>query len=134
MSSVRPVWERLAKSVVASLICASTVPAAAQTSAPAPAAAAGPITYGAGHKLCSDWIAAETKPDQSDYYANRFWVAGFMSAYNIYVSPPGFDVGKGTTPTEMKTFMHDQCARRPTDTIAAAAAAFIANLKARQHR
>ncbi|WP_174285018.1 hypothetical protein [Sphingomonas bacterium] len=122
------------KTVAALLILAVTVPARAQTSAPVPAVPAGPNTYGAGHKLCSDWVAAETKPDQSDYYANRFWVAGFMSAYNIYVSPPGFDVGKGTTPTEMKTFMHTRCATRPTDTIAMAATAFIANLKARQGR
>ncbi len=122
------------KIIMASLLFAAPIPLSAQTIAPGPAVPAGPNTYGAGHKLCSDWVAAETKPDQSDYYANRFWVAGFMSAYNIYVAPPGFDVGKGTTPTEMKTFMHAQCATRPMDTIAMAATAFITNLKARQGR
>ena len=93
---------------------------------------AGPVTYGAGHKTCSEWSAAETKPDQSEYAANRFWVAGFMSAYNVYVSTGGFDIGKGLTPDDMKKFMHDRCAANPGEMVATAAAAWIATLKSRQ--
>ena len=99
-------------------------------SAAAPSAPA--RTFGAGHKLCGDWSAAETKTDQSEYAANRFWVAGFMSAYNVYVSTGGFDIGKGLTPDDMKAWMHDRCAATPTETIATAATAFLALLKARQ--
>lgn len=113
---------------IAFLLLASIAPAQAQT-APAPV---GPVTYGPGHKLCSDWSAAETKADQSEYMANRFFVAGVMSAYNIFVSPPGFDIGRGLTPADMKSFMHDRCASHPTETIGAAATAFIAMLKTRQ--
>jgi len=113
-------------------------PARAQTTMPttsAPAASSvGPVTYGAGHKLCSEWIAAETKPDQSDYYADRFWVAGFMSAYNWYVSTNGFDIGRGLTPDDMKTSMHSLCAARPAETIASAASDMLIKLKARQLR
>ena len=89
-------------------------------------------TYGAGHKLCSDWSAAEAKPDQTEYFANRFWVAGFMSAYNVYVATGGFDIGKGLTPDDMKALMHARCAANPAATIAAAATAVLATLKARQ--
>lgn len=94
--------------------------------------AAGPVTYGPGHKLCSDWSAAEIKADGADYMANRFFVAGVMSAYNIFVSPPGSDIGRGLTPADMKSFMHDRCASHPTETIGTAATAFIAMLKTRQ--
>ena len=90
-----------------------------------------PVTYGAGHKLCSDWSAAETLADQTQYFANRFWVAGFMSAYNVYVSPAGYDIAKGLTPDDMKAFMHSRCAANPTETIATAATAVLAMLKAR---
>lgn len=94
----------------------------------------GPVTYGAGHKLCSEWSAAEVKPDEAEYRTNRFWVAGFMSAYNIYVSPAGYDIGRGLTPDDMKTFMHARCATHPDETIASAATAFLAMLKARPTR
>ena len=115
------------KSALLSLLLVTLAPAVAQ-----PAAPHGPVTYGAGHKLCSEWSAAETKADQSDYYANRFWVAGFMSAYNVYVSTGGFDIGKGLTPDDMKSFMHARCAANPNETIAAASTVFLASLKARQ--
>ena len=92
----------------------------------------GPVTYGPGHKLCSDWSAAEAKADPGEYLANRFFVAGVMSAYNIFVSPPGYDIGRGLKPEDMKAFMHDRCAAHPDETIAAAATAWIASLKARQ--
>ena len=110
------------------LLFAFIAPAAAQQAAPPPE----PVTYGPGHKLCSDWSAAETKADPAEYMANRFFVAGVMSAYNIYVSPPGFDIGKGLTPDDMKHFMHDRCAAHPAETIGTAAAAFITMLRARQ--
>ena len=93
-----------------------------------------PVTYGSGHKLCSDWIAAETKVDQTDYVANRFWVAGFMSAYNVFVAAADFDIGRGLTPADMKTWMHARCDANPTETIATAATAFLDMLKARQAR
>ena len=110
-------------------------PAVAQPAATSTAPISrGPVTYGAGHKLCSEWSAAETKADQSDYYANRFWVAGFMSAYNVYVSTNGFDIGRGLTPDDMKSFMHARCAANPNETVAAAATAFLASLKARQDK
>lgn len=95
-------------------------------------AGAAPVTYGPGHKLCSDWSAAEVKGDPSEYMGNRFFVAGVMSAYNIFVSPAGFDIGRGLTPDDMKAFMHSECAAHPTETIATAATSFIAMLKARQ--
>lgn len=110
------------------LVLAPLAPAAAQEAA----STAGPVTYGPGHKLCSDWSAAETKADPAEYAGNRFFVAGVMSAYNIFVSPPGFDIGRGLTPEDMKRFMHDRCAAHPTETIATAATAFIASLKTRQ--
>ncbi|WP_174279022.1 hypothetical protein [Sphingomonas bacterium] len=116
------------KLVLASLLLAPLSPVVAQQAAPA----AGPVTYGPGHKLCSDWSAAETKADPSEYMANRFFVAGVMSAYNIYVSPPGFDIGRGLTPDDMKSFMHGECAAHPAETIATAATAFVAMMKARQ--
>ena len=112
------------------LLLAPLAPLAAQKAAPP----AGPVTYGPGHKLCSDWSAAETKTDPSEYAGNRFFVAGMMSAYNIYVSPPGFDVARGMTPDDMKSFMHAECAAHPTETIATAASAFIASAKSRQAR
>ncbi len=111
--------------MVAALV-ALALPAVASAQSP------GPVTYGPGHKLCSDWSAAEAKADDHDYMANRFFVAGVMSAYNLYVSPPGYDVGKGLKPEDMKAFMHDRCAGHPTETIATAATAWIAYLKARQ--
>ncbi len=40
------------------------VPLGVQTNASVPAIPAGPNTYGAGHKLCSKWVAAKPKPDQ----------------------------------------------------------------------
>ena len=110
------------------LLLTPVAPAAAQQAAPP----AGPVTYGPGHKLCSDWSTAETKADPSEYMANRFFVAGVMSAYNIFVSAPGFDIGRGLTPDDMKSFMHDRCAAHPTETIGAAATAFIGMLKTRQ--
>ena len=118
------------KMVLALLLSGAMSPAAAQQT---PAAApAGPVTYGPGHKLCSDWSAAEVKADPSEYMGNRFFVAGVMSAYNIFVSPAGFDIGRGLTPDDMKAFMHRECAAHPTETIATAATSFIAMLKARQ--
>ena len=111
-----------------SLLLAPSAPVMAQQ-APAPS---GPVTYGPGHKLCSDWSAAETKADQSEYAGNRFFVAGVMSAYNIFVSPPGFDIARGLTPDDMKRFMHDECAAHPTETIGTAATSWIASLKQRQ--
>ncbi len=114
--------------LAAILLLAPLAPAMAQQAS----ATSGPVTYGPGHKLCSDWSAAETRADQSEYMANRFFVAGVMSAYNIFVSQPGFDIGRGLTPADMKSFMHDRCASHPTETIGAAATAFIAMLKARQ--
>lgn len=118
--------------LAAVLLVASLSAACAQTSAvPVTPARPGPVTYGAGHKLCSEWSAAETKADQSEYFANRFWVAGFMSAYNIYVSPTGYDIAKGLAPDDMKSFMHSRCAANPNETIATAATAFLAMLKAR---
>ncbi len=117
------------------LLMSSWSPVLGQTSATSPTPPpAGRVTYGAGHKLCSDWTAAETKADQTDYVANRFWVAGFMSAYNVYVAAPDFDIGKGVTPTDMKAWMHATCAVNPSKTVAAAATAFLAMLKARQDR
>ena len=92
----------------------------------------GAVTYGPGHKPCSDWSAAETKADPNEYMANRFFVAGVMSAYNIFVSPAGFDIGRGLKPEDMKAFMHDRCAAHPDETIGAAATAWIASLKARR--
>ena len=121
------------RALLVSLLLSLLPPAYGQS--PATSAAPprkGPVTYGSGPKLCSDWIAAETKADQTDYVANRFWVAGFMSAYNVFVSAPDFDIGKGTTPEVMKTFMHARCEANPTETIAAAGKAFIEMLKARQ--
>ncbi|WP_457355332.1 hypothetical protein [Sphingomonas sp. UYP23] len=113
----------------------TATPAASAVSSPvATTAPAGPVTYGAGHKFCSEWSAAEVKADQSDYYANRFWVAGFMSAYNWYVSTDGFDIGRGLTPSDMKTFMHDRCAAHPTETVATAAAQLLTMLRTRQGR
>lgn|GEM_PF-6592539 len=112
------------------LFLALTAPAVAQQ----PAVHAGPVTYGPGHKLCSDWSAAETKPDGSEYMANRFFVAGVMSAYNIFVSPPGFDIGRGQTPDAMKQFMHDRCASHPAETIGSAAATYIEMLKTLQRK
>ncbi len=109
--------------LAAATVAALPIAAAAQTP--------GAVTYGPGHKLCSDWSAAEVKPDDHDYMANRFFVAGVMSAYNLYVSPPGYDVGKGLKPEDMKAFMHDRCAGHPTETIGAAAVAWIDHLKAR---
>lgn len=122
------------KVALASLLLLAPLASAAaqQAVAPSPSVPSGPVTYGPGHKLCSDWSAAETKPDQSEYVGNRFFVAGVMSAYNIFVSPPGFDIGRGLTPDDMKHFMHDRCAAHPTDSIATAATAFIAMMKARQ--
>jgi opacity protein-like surface antigen len=118
--------------LAAALLVAPFSAACAQTATPPRAAApGGPVTYGAGHKLCSDWSAAETKADQSEYFANRFWVAGFMSAYNVYVSPPGYDIARGLTPDDMKSFMHTRCAGNPAETIATAATAFLVMLKAR---
>ena len=125
---IRMSGRAIARAAASLLLLAPCVPAAAQPAA----APANPITYGPGHKLCSDWSAAETKPDQAEYAGNRFFVAGVMSAYNIYVSPPGFDIGRGLTPDDMKRFMHDRCASHPTETIAAAATAWIAMLKTRQ--
>ena len=116
--------------ILAALLLLAPLSPAWGHSAAAPSAPA--RTYGAGHKLCSDWSAAETNTDQSEYAANRFWVAGFMSAYNVYVSTGGFDIGKGLTPDDMKSFMHNRCAANPTETIATAATAFLAMLKARQ--
>ena len=118
-------------SVVALLLAMPSL-ALAQGTPPAPAPASGPVTYGAGHKLCSDWLAAETKPDQGEALANRFWVAGVMSAYNIYVAAPGFDIGKGQAPADMKGYMHAKCAEDSTATIASAATAYIAMLKTKQ--
>ncbi|WP_174297618.1 hypothetical protein [Sphingomonas bacterium] len=121
------------KLILASILVASLSPVAAQQlPAQQPPVQGGPVTYGPGHKLCSDWSAAETKADPSEYAGNRFFVAGVMSAYNIYVSPPGFDIGRGLTPDDMKGFMHAQCAAHPTETIAAAATAFVAMMKTRQ--
>ena len=120
--------------LILSLLVSPLSPAFGQSSATPTATPVAPVTYGAGHKLCSDWTAAETKPDQTDYVANRFWVAGVMSAYNMFVSAPGFDIGRGVTPADMKTWMHARCAAAPADTIAAATAGFIAMLKARQAR
>lgn len=120
---------RLASTLV--LLLAPLAPLA-PTAAQQVAAPSGPVTYGPGHKLCSDWSAAETKADQSEYAGNRFFVAGVMSAYNIYVSPPGFDIGRGLTPEDMKSFMHARCAAHPAETIATAATAFITMLKGRQ--
>ena len=97
----------------------------------ASAQVSGPVTYGPGHKLCSEWSAAEAKPDDHEYMANRFFIAGVMSAYNLYVSPAGYDIGKGLRPEDMKAFMHDQCAAHPTYTIATAAVAWIGYLKKR---
>lgn len=112
---------------------APLAPAGAQQATPQSAPLpGGPVTYGPGHKLCSDWSAAENKADPSEYVGNRFFVAGVMSAYNIFVSPPGFDIGRGLTPDDMKRFMHDRCALHPTETIATAATAFVAMMKARQ--
>lgn len=106
--------------------------AAQQASAPQPAPAPGPVVYGPGHKLCSDWSAAETKADPNEYTGNRFYVAGIMSAYNIYVSPPGFDIARGLKPDDMKSFMHAECASHPAETIATAATAFLTSLTTRQ--
>lgn len=100
--------------------------------AAAPAQTAAPVTYGPGHKLCRDWSAAETRADPGEYLANRFFVAGVMSAYNIFVSPAGYDIGRGLKPEDMKAFMHDRCAAYPDETIGTAATAWIASLKARQ--
>jgi hypothetical protein len=116
----------------AALLLAPLAPVAAQPTVPVAAPPTGPVTYGPGHKLCSDWSAAETKADPSEYTGNRFFVAGVMSAYNIYVSPPGFNIGRGLTPEDMKSFMHDRCAAHPTETIATAATAFISMMKVRQ--
>lgn len=117
--------------LAALLLLASTSPSYADTEE-TPTAHPAPVTYGAGHKLCSDWSAAEVLPDRSQYFANRFWVASFMSAYNVYVSTGGFDIGKGLTPDDMKAWMHDRCAANPAETIATAATAFLAMLKTRQ--
>ena len=124
------------KPVLALLLLAPFSPAVAQQARPTttPAATTGPVTYGPGHKLCSDWSAAETRTDPAEYMANRFFVAGVMSAYNIYVSPPGFDIGRGLTPDDMKSFMHGECAAHPDETIATAATGFVAMMKARQGR
>lgn len=116
------------KLALAVLLLAPLSPTAAQQVASAKA----PVTYGPGHNLCGDWSAAEIKTDPSEYMANRFFVAGVMSAYNIYVSPAGFDIGRGLTPDDMKRFMHTECAAHPTETIATAATAFVAMMKARQ--
>ena len=118
--------------IAAAIFVAPLSGACAQTTAmPVTPARPGPVAYGAGHKLCNEWSAAEAKTDQSEYFANRFWVAGFMSAYNIYVSPPGYDIAKGLTPDDMKSYMHSWCAANPAETIASAATAFLAMLKAR---
>ena len=109
-------------------------PAAPPAAASSPAPSSGPRTDGAGHELCRAWIAAETKPDQSDYYANRFWVAGFMSAYNWYVSAGGFDIGRGLSRDDTKAYMHAECASHPSETVATAAAAMLAMQKARQSK
>ena len=124
------------KSALATLILfAPLAMACAQTTAVSvePPRAA-PVTYGAGHKLCSDWSAAEIRADRSQYLANRFWVAGFISAYNVYVATGGFDIGKGLVPDDMKVLMHAQCAANPAQTIATAAIAVLAGLKTRQER
>ena len=120
------------RALLVSLLLSPLFPVHGQSSATS--AAPPPRTFGAGPKLCSDWIAAETKVDQTDYVSNRFWVAGFMSAYNVFVSAPDFDIGKGTTPADMKTWMHARCEASPTETIATAAKGFIDMLKARQGR
>ena len=130
-ADVAHVRTRALQRIAATAFLLATSPPVAAEPAGAPA---GPVAYGPGHKLCGDWSAAETKTDPAEYMANRFFVAGVMSAYNIYVSPPGFDIGRGLTPDDMKHFMHGECAARPNETIATAAAAFIASMKARQVR
>lgn len=112
------------KTIMAAMLALAAGAAVAQTP--------GAVTYGPGHKLCSDWSAAEVKADPGEYMANRFFVAGVMSAYNIFVSPAGYDIGRGLKPDDMKAFMHDRCAAHSDETIGAAATAWIASLRARQ--
>lgn len=88
--------------------------------------------FAAGSLTCDKWVIAQATPDSSDARAQRYWVAGVMSAYNIYVAPEGFNIGKGVTPGDLGAWMTTRCSDHPSETIGQAAQAFIRNLEERQ--
>ena len=111
----------------------SVPPPAGPLMAPfAGARSSAPVTFGAGRKACSDWLADEAKPESSDSAADHYWMAGFVSAYNWYLAADGVDIAQGLTGDDMKSSMHARCAAHPTGTVATAASEVIAILKARR--
>jgi len=75
---------------------------------------------------CKDFVAAETIV----WSANRYWLGGFLSAYNILSTGNG-NVGGGADYEAMIQWLLDRCAAEPTLSFLDATTALIRTLEQR---
>ena len=78
--------------------------------------------------LCRDFVAAET----IIWSANRYWLGGFLSAYNILSRGTG-NVGGESDYEEMVNWLVERCRNQPELSFLDAVTALIAALEQRQH-
>jgi len=99
--------------------------------------------FGMGTKSCAEWTIAEAERRQvslggtmytetgSDIPAQTQWITGFLTAFNYYQSATP-NVAEGTDLNDIFGLVDNYCAAHPSDPIAKAAIALVAELSKRQ--
>jgi hypothetical protein len=99
--------------------------------------------FGSGTKSCAEWAQAEAErrpvnsggtmltETGSDIPGQTQWVAGFLTAFNYYQSATP-NVAEGNDLNGVFAWMDAYCAAHPSDPIAKAAIALVAELSKRQ--
>jgi hypothetical protein len=98
--------------------------------------AAGPIVaqegamvaiYGAGQKSCGTWLVDRLTP--LTYQANRQWVLGYLTAFNVYGLKTSPNIAGSTDAESFFAWIDNYCGAHPTDKLQRATASLINQLK-----
>jgi hypothetical protein len=88
------------------------------------------VVLSMGTKTCGEYVS-DFKADERGKLDNSIWVAGFLTAYNIYTKGTK-NISRNTDPAAWDLWINNYCERNPLDQVADAAVALVKELKSRQ--
>ena len=87
---------------------------------------------GGGTSSCGQYLKDRRDRDSVEATADMFWIQGFITAYNHYAAPDG-NITAGIDSEGIAAWVDNYCQAHPLDDLAVAAAALVAELRARKH-